>query len=289
MKLETRAYMKMFEVMPLKYKTMMVIGGIVSATLFLFSFFPQIMAPHDPLEFVAATKLAPSLEFPMGTDSLGRDVMSRCIFATRNTLSVSISAVLISLSIGSTLGALCGFFGSILDRLTSALMDILWSFPMFIIAMLVALTLGPSFTNTAIAISIIFIPSYFRVIRSITLSIKERGYIEAERVIGTSAQRILLRHIAPSFTSTLIALSLLNIAQAALATASLGFLGLGIPPPLPDWGSDLASGRIVVLSGCWWVIFFPGLMIFVTIFGLNLLSESLNYLLTKVRFYIRPS
>jgi peptide/nickel transport system permease protein len=271
---------KLFKVMPLRYKIMMVIGGVILGILFLFSAFPQI-APHDPIKPASSPKLPPSLEFPMGTDSLGRCVMSRCIYGTRNVLTISFLAVLISLLSGSMLGGICGYFGSILDRIVSAVMDTLWAFPMFIIAMIIALSLGPSFINTALAIACVFIPSYFRVVRSITVSIKVRGYIEMEKVIGSSTLRILFRHIAPSYIAQLMVLSLLNVASAALATASLGFLGLGIPPPLPDWGSDLSSGRVLVLSGCWWVIFFPGFMIFIAILGLNLFSEALKYLLSK--------
>lgn len=172
-----------------------------------------------------------------------------------------------------------GYFGGGLDRVVMIGMDAVYIFPSFVLAVLIAAVMGAGIGTSSLAVAIVMIPTFYRVIRSITLSIKESGFIEGERAIGASGRYIIVNHIAPFYLSSLFVLISLGAAQAILITSGLGFLGLGIPPPNPEWGTDLAAGRMFLMEGMWWLTLFPAIMIFLAVLGFNLLSEGLDAVL----------
>lgn len=259
------------------------IGTAIVSILLFFVFFSYVVAPYDPNEFVDDPLLPPSSTHLMGTDGLGRDVFSRTICGTSVSISISFLAMSISLTIGTALGSISGYLGGIVDRSVSFVMDSIWLFPAIIVAMLIVLVLGQGIVNTALAIAIVFVPRTYRIIRSQTLVIKERGFIEAQRVVGAKWPYIITHHIVPFYISSLSVLLSLGMADAVLSVSGLGFLGLGVPPPTPEWGTDLASGRQYMMSGQWWLSVFPGVMIFISVIGLNLFSEGLDGLFKSVR------
>jgi len=272
-------FMKLFSVAPKSAKIMVIIGAVIDVVLILFIIFGPFISPFDPLEMGEIILEPPSITHFMGTDSLGRDLFSRLIVGTKYSLGISLIAVGFSLIIGLILGSISGFFGGPIDRVLTLVMDSLYAFPSFIFVLIIAVVLGPGIFQTAFAISFGRIPWNFRMIRSLTLSVKERGFIEAERVIGASNWYIIKNHVAPYFISILFVTISLGMARGTLAVSGLGFLGLGIPPPAPEWGTELATGRMFLLSGSWWLVVFPGLFVLLAMLGFNLLSEGLDTML----------
>jgi len=212
----------------------------------------------------------------LGTDNLGRDLLSRLIVGARYSLGISLVAVGLSLVVGLLLGSASGFFGGNLDRILMLIMDALYIFPSFIYVLIMVVVMGPGIWQTAFALSIGRIPYNFRLIRSLTISVKERGFIEAQKVIGADNWHIIRHHIAPYYLSVLFVTVSLGMARGTLAIAGLGFLGLGVPPPTPEWGTDLASGRTYLLSGAWWLVIFPGFFVLIAMLGFNLFSEGID-------------
>ncbi len=217
--------------------------------------------------------------FWLGTDNLGRDILSRLIWGARAVLAVAILSALFSAAIGIPLGLLSGFFGGWMDRVLSLVMDSIYSFPGLILAIAVAAMLGTGVINIAIAISVVYIPTYFRMTRSQVLSIKEELYVEAARALGAKQREILGMYIFPNVVPTLVVVFSLNVADAILTEAGLAFLGLGLQPPTPDWGFDLNKGKAYLPRGYWWPITFPGLMITLVALGFSLLGEGLGEIL----------
>ena len=217
--------------------------------------------------------------FWLGTDNLGRDILSRLIWGARAVLAVAILSALFSALVGVPLGLLSGFFGGGFDRVLSLIMDSIYSFPGLILAIAVAAVLGTGVINIAIAIAVVYIPTYFRMTRSQVLSIKEELYVEAARALGARKREILGMYIFPNVVPTLVVVFSLNVADAILTEAGLAFLGLGLQPPTPDWGFDLNKGKAYLPRGYWWPITFPGLMITLVALGFSLLGEGLGELL----------
>ncbi|HEY57179.1 MAG TPA: ABC transporter permease subunit [Anaerolineae bacterium] len=217
--------------------------------------------------------------FWLGTDNLGRDILSRLIWGARAVLTVAILSALFSALVGVPLGLLSGFFGGRFDRVLSLIMDSIYSFPGLILAIAVAAVLGTGVINIAIAIAVVYIPTYFRMTRSQVLSIKEELYVEAARALGSRKREILGMYIFPNVVPTLVVVFSLNVADAILTEAGLAFLGLGLQPPTPDWGFDLNKGKAYLPRGYWWPITFPGLMITLVALGFSLLGEGLGELL----------
>ncbi len=217
--------------------------------------------------------------FLLGTDNLGRDILSRLIWGARAVLAVAILSALFSAAIGVPLGLLSGFFGGWFDRVLSLIMDSVYSFPGLILAIAVAAVLGTGVVNIAIAISVVYIPTYFRMTRSQVLSIKEELYVEAARALGARQREVLGMYIFPNVISTLVVVFSLNVADAILTEAGLAFLGLGLQPPTPDWGFDLNKGKAYLPRGYWWPITFPGMMITLVALGFSLLGEGLGEIL----------
>jgi len=272
-------FLKLFKIAKKSSKIMTVVGAVICIMLVIFVVFGSFVTPYDPLEMSDDTLQPPSSKHIMGTDLLGRDLFSRLIAGSRYSLGVSFVAVGLSLSIGLILGSMSGFFGGPLDRVLMLIMDSLYVFPGFIFVLVMAVVLGPGIWQTALAVSFGRIPSNFRMIRSITLSVKERGFIEAEKIMGASYKHIILYHISPFYLSILLVTVSLGLARGTLAISGLGFLGLGIPPPTPEWGTELAMGRAFLLRGCWWGVVFPGLFVMIAMLGFNLLGEGLNVII----------
>jgi peptide/nickel transport system permease protein len=206
--------------------------------------------------------------FVLGTDNYGRDVFSRIIHGARTVLGIAILAALMSAGVGIPLGLLSGFVGGSPDRVLSLVM-----------AIAMAALLGPGMLNIALAIAVIYVPVYFRLVRSKVLSIKEGLYVEAARSLGAAAVTILVLYVFPNVIPSIVVIFSVNVADSILTEAGLSFLGLGLPPPTPDWGFDLSAGKRFVPSGYWWIITFPGVMIALLTLGFSMLGEGLNEIL----------
>jgi peptide/nickel transport system permease protein len=217
--------------------------------------------------------------YALGTDNLGRDITSRLIWGARTVLSVAISSALLSSMIGIPLGLLSGFVGGKLDRSLSLVMDSIYSFPGLLLAVALAAMLGPSLLNVAIAISVVYVPTFYRVVRGQVLSVKQDLYVEAARSLGARRSSILRRYVFPNVIPSVVVVFSLNIADAILTAAGLTFIGLGLPPDVPDWGYDLSKGHQFLVSGSWWMITWPGLLIALVAAGFSLLGEGLSEIL----------
>jgi peptide/nickel transport system permease protein len=215
----------------------------------------------------------------LGTDNLGRDISSRLIWGGRTVLGVAITSALLSSVVGISLGLISGFVGGGLDRILSLIMDSIYSFPGLLLAIAMAAMLGPGLLNVAVAISVIYIPTFYRVVRGQVLSAKEELYIEAARSLGAKSVTILRRYIFPNVIASVVVVFSLNIADAILTAAGLSFIGLGLPPDVPDWGYDLSKGHQFLVAGRWWMITFPGILITLIAVGFSLLGEGLSEIL----------
>lgn len=215
----------------------------------------------------------------LGTDNLGRDIVSRLIWGARTVLGVAIASALLASVVGISLGLFSGFVSGFIDRVLSLTMDSIYSFPGLLLAIAMASMLGPGILNVAIAISVIYIPTFFRIVRGQVLSIKEELYVEAARSLGAKAWEILTRYIFPNVIPSVVVVFSLNIADAILTEAGLSFIGLGLPPDVPDWGYDLSKGHQFLVAGRWWMITFPGVLITLVAAGFSLLGEGLSEIL----------
>ncbi len=257
---------------------------VAGAAVILFSIymaaFPATLSRYDPLDQEAGPQMAPpSRAHPMGTDNLSRDVLARMIHGSRTILGVAFAAAILSSLIGIPLGLLSGFAGGALDRLLSLIMDSIYSFPGLILAIAFAAMLGPGVVNITLSVAVIYIPTYFRLVRGQTLSIKQELYVEAARAIGAPRRTILARYIFPNVIATVVVVFSLNIADAIMTEAALSYIGLGLPAGIPDWGMDLSMGKKFLPSGVWWMITFPGAMISLLALGFTMLGEGLSEIL----------
>jgi peptide/nickel transport system permease protein len=213
--------------------------------------------------------------FILGTNDIGQDIFSRMLWGTRIALIIGFSSSLLSLFLGVPLGLLAGFMGGAFDRLSSLVMDSLYAFPGLILAIAITAVLGPSMLNIIIAIAVLYIPTYYRIVRGQTLTVKEEVYIEAARSIGARRWDILWRYIFPNVIPSVAIIFSVNVADAILTGAGLSFLGLGLPPTMADWGIDLARGQRFIQSA-WWMITFPGLAILLVVLSFTLMGEGLT-------------
>lgn len=258
-----------------KSKSALVGSGIVLFFVLLAVLGP-LFAPQGINDQNLSMRLQPpSAEFWFGTDDLGRDIFSRILHGARISLTVGLSAVLISAIAGSFLGIIAGYYGRWVDTIISRLFDIMLAFPSILLAIAIVSILGPSLRNALIAIAVINIPNFGRLIRSRVLSIKEEEYIHAARAIGMKNSRILWKHILPNSMTPVIVQGTLAIATAIIEAAALGFLGLGAEAPQPEWGKMLADARMFLLNAPWAMIF-PGLAIMLTVIGFNLMGDGLR-------------
>jgi peptide/nickel transport system permease protein len=246
-------------------------------TLFFFiCIFGTVIAPYDPLVPAIEDKLVgPSSAHLLGTDELGRDVLSRIMAGARISLGIATLILAIAIPAGTLMGVLAGYFGGLIDELLMRVTDIFLAFPAIILAMAIAAALGPNLRNTVIALTLVYWPWYARLIRGQVLQIKERDYVEAGRAIGVPAPRLIMRHILPNAVAPIIIQATIDIGFAVLATAGLSFIGLGAQPPSPEWGAMISTSR-TFFREAWWYFMFPGIALTLTVIGFNLLGDGLR-------------
>jgi peptide/nickel transport system permease protein len=258
----------------------LVAGAIIILSIILMAIFAESIAPFSPYDQDTGPQLAPPGKIHlMGTDNLQRDVWSRMVHGSRTILGVAVLAAIISSVIGITSGLISGFSGGYFDRVLSLTMDSVYAFPGLILAIAFAAMLGPGIINITLAVAVIYIPTFFRLVRGQTLQIKEELYVEAAQAIGASRLTILWKYIFPNVLATAVVVFTLNVADAIMIEAALTYLGLGLPPSIVDWGMDLSMGKKFLPSGLWWMITFPGAMISILAVGFTRLGEGLAEIL----------
>lgn len=258
------------------------VGLIVVALLVFVAVFADVVAPHSPIEQFRDHVLVPpawqqggTWLFPLGTDDIGRDILSRLIHGARLSLFIGLLTVTLSLVVGVSLGLFAGYYGGTVDALVMRFMDILLALPALLLAIVVAAILGPGLVNVAFAVSVVIVPHYARLTRAAVLAEKNREYVTAARVAGAGNLRLMVVTILPNCLAPLIVQATLGFSTAILDAAALGFLGLGAQPPTPEWGTMLSSS-LQFLQRAWWVVTFPGVAILVTVLAFNLLGDGLR-------------
>jgi peptide/nickel transport system permease protein len=253
-----------------------IFGSIVVSIVVICALFSPILAPYPPNKIDSINMLMPpSATHPMGTDDIGRDILSRIIFGARISMIVGVISIGIAMLLGVPLGLISGFYGGRADSIIMRVMDVLLSFPALVLALFIMAVLGPSAVNAMIAIGIVYTPNFARLTRANVLSIREMTFVEAARSIGFSQWHIMFREILPNALAPLIVQASLGVAYAILMEAALGFLGLGVQPPTASWGSMLSEGRVLLKIAPWYSTF-PGLAIFFTVLALNLFGDGLR-------------
>ena len=249
---------------------------VIVILLILMAVFAESIAPYDYAEQNPAAKFEyPSAQHLLGTDNYGRDLLSRLIVGGRISLLVSVLSVVFALIVGGFIGAISGYFSGTVDGVIMRIMDIVMAIPQFLLAVAVSVALGSGIVNTAIAIAIGSVPSYARLMRASVMSIKEQEFTEAARALGNSNMQILFKHIIPNTLSPIIVETTLHIGANILAISGLSFVGLGVQPPTPEWGSIMAAGRQYIRD-FWPLVTFPGVFIMLTMFGFNILGDGLR-------------
>jgi peptide/nickel transport system permease protein len=259
-----------------------VAGMIVIAIFVLTALLAPLLSPHDPIDAALYEQLKPpiwseagSTKNLLGTDDLGRDILSRLIYGARVSLLVAVVTVGIGVLFGSLLGAISGYYKGFVDNLIMRFMDILLAFPHILLAIVIMAYMGPGLRNAMIAIGIIYIPRFARIVRASVLEEYEKDYVIASKAIGAKDWRIIFVAILPNCLAPLIVQTSLGFASAILDAAALGFLGLGAQPPTPEWGAMIAMGRSHILRA-WWVMTFPGIVILLAVLGFNLFGDGLR-------------
>lgn len=252
------------------------LGGLICLLALIAAIFAPLFAPDDPNRTDIMNSLQPpGLHHWLGTDDLGRDILSRVIFGARVSLLVGLISVGAALLLGSTIGVLAGYFGGWLDNAAMRVMDAILSFPALVLALAIAAVLGPGLAAPMIAIAVVYVPNFARLTRGQVLSVREMEFVLAARTMGGGHGRLMARHVLPNITAPLIVQTSLSVAFAILAEASLSFLGLGISPPAPSWGRMVSEGR-QYLQDAPWLVFGPGAAIFILVMGLNFLGDALR-------------
>jgi peptide/nickel transport system permease protein len=251
------------------------IGAVIVLALIVTAMFAPQLAPHGAKDATFAPYVPPSGEFPMGTDQLGRDILSRVIWGARLSLYVGLVSVAFGITLGTLWGVVTAYFGGPADGMSQRLVDVLMALPPIILALSLMAALGQSVNNVIVSLTILLVPTAARTVRSVALSIRESPYVEAARAAGCSHWRIIFLHVLPNTFATYIVLFTVNIAYAIVVEAALSFLGLGAPPDEPSWGGMLTAGT-QALETAPWLIFFPGTAISLTVFGLNLLGDAIR-------------
>ena len=259
--------------------TLAAIGGFVGLCIIVVALAAPLLAPRDPLkaDFRRMTK-PPDAQSLLGTDQVGRDTLSRVIYGARTSLFVAFSAVILGTTVGSLWGVACGYLRGRFDLYSQRIMEIMQAFPDLILAMAISMAIGTGLQAVIFAIAITRIPFGGRVIRSVAMSVREMPYVEAGRANGGSAARIMALHVLPQCVAPYLVLATTHLGVAIVIEAALGFLGVGVPPPTPTWGNMLADS-ITALVPPWWLAFFPGLAITVTVLAFNLLGDGIRDIL----------
>ena len=252
------------------------VGLTILVLLILVSLLAPFLTPYDPDQQALSEALrGPSASHPFGTDHLGRDILSRVILGASVSLKVGFLSVGLALVVGTLIGLLAGFYGGWGDDVLMRIMDMLFAFPAVLLAIAILAIRGPGTSNTIIAIAIVYVPIFARVTRASVLGVREEVYVRASRSVGASDLRLLTRHVLPNAAPPIIVQTSISLAFAVLAEAALSFLGLGTQPPNPSWGLMLAEGRGYI-DLAWWLAFFPGMAIVVTVLCFNLLGDGLR-------------
>lgn len=267
------------------------VGFLLLAVLVAVAILAPVLGLASPIRGNLTARLAPPTwtsllspgAHPLGTDEVGRDILSRIVHGSRLTLMIAATAVILGGIVGTLLGIVSGYYRGIVDRILMRLVDIQLALPLMLLALLVVAALGPSFNNLVIVLALASWIRYARIIRGQVLALREREFIQSAHAIGASTARIMLRHILPNVLTPALVVATLELARIIIMDAALSFLGLGIQPPNPSWGRMLADGR-VYMSTAWWIVTFPGLTILVTVLSVNLLGDWLrDYFDPKLR------
>lgn len=255
------------------------IGTVIVSVLAIMTVVSPWISPHNPIAINVGPILSPpSSQFPLGTNHLGQDMLSRVYSGGAIMFQVAILSMVVCLIIGVPIGLFASFVGGYTDKIASLVMDSIYAFPGLVLAIAVAAMLGPGVINMALSIAVVYVPSYFRMIRSQVLTIKELPYVEAASMMGAKRKTTLLRYVLPNVVPSIVAVATINFADAILTAAGLTFVGLGLAVSTPDWGWDLTYGRRLLTSGAWWVITFPGIMVVLLALGFTLIGEGLSEL-----------
>lgn len=271
-----------------RYNKSAVFGLILVLILIFCAIFAGVLAPNDPAP--SPPELSKSLKpgfwseegiknMPLGSDALGRCILSRILYGARVSLRVGFVAIAIALLLGITFGVIAGYYGGWIDAAIMRFVDIMFAFPALLLAIVIVAVIGQGLNKAMIAIGIVYTPQMARIIRSSVLYIKEMEYIEVQRAIGSSNSRIIFHHVLPNSVAPVIVYGTLMLATAILDCAALGFLGLGAQPPTPEWGTMLSQSYSYIMSGAWWAATFPGVAILLSVLGLNLLGDGLRDIL----------
>ena len=259
-----------------------VIGLVFFSFLILVAIFAPLIAPHDPTQQYRDAVLVPPVwqeggraEFLLGTDAVGRDMLSRLIYGTQFSLFVGVIVTTLSLVVGVVFGVIAGYFRGWVDTAIMRVMDIILAFPSLLLALVLVAILGPGLVNAMIAISLVYQPHFVRLARAAVMSEKSRDYVVAAKVAGASHTRLMFKTILPNCMAPLIVQATLSFSSAILDAAALGFLGMGAQPPTPEWGTMLAEAREFIQSK-WWVVTLPGIAILVTVLAINLMGDGLR-------------
>ncbi|MBN9062007.1 MAG: dipeptide ABC transporter permease DppC [Rhizobiales bacterium 65-9] len=259
-----------------------VAGLVVIALVFLLALFADFIAPHSPYVTNNAVFLKPpfwqdggSLSYPLGTDAIGRDILSRLLYGARLSLMIGVAVVALSIVVGVILGLIAGFFRGATEIVIMRAMDIVLTLPSLLLAIVIVAILGPGLMNAMLAVAIVVLPHYVRITRAAVIAETSKDYVTAARVTGAGTLRLMFKEVLPNCAAPLIVQATLGVSTAILDAAALGFLGLGAQPPAPEWGTMLADAREFVLRA-WWVVTFPGVAILVTVLAFNLLGDGLR-------------
>ena len=256
------------------------VGAVLMAMFVATAVFADQISAFDPFTTNARVSLAPpGGEHVLGADFMGRDVFARIVYGARISLAVGVGATALGCIIGVLIGLMSGFFGGWFDLIVQRLMDIMQSLPLLVMALVMAASLGPSLTNTIIAIAIPLVPNVARIIRSNTLSLREMPFVEAARAIGMSETRIAIVHVLPNTLAPLIVLATAQLGSAILVESALAFLGLGVPEPHPSWGRMLSESAAEYVRTAPWLVIFPGVAISAVVFGTNLFGDAMRDIL----------
>jgi len=255
------------------------IGAAIVAVMAVMTVVAPWISPYNPIAINVGPLLSPpSSGFPLGTNHLGQDMLSRVYSGGAIMFQVAVLSVIVCLAVGVPIGLFASYVGGYTDKAASLVMDSIYAFPGLVLAIAIAAMLGPGVVNMAFSIAVVYVPSYFRIIRSQVLTIKELPYVEAAQMMGAKSRNTLFSYILPNVIPSIVAIATINFADAILTAAGLTFVGLGLPVSTPDWGWDLTYGRRLLPSGAWWVIAFPGLMVVLLALGFTLMGEGLSEL-----------
>ena len=251
------------------------VGAIILAVFVLAAIFGPLIAPYDPNAMDYDFLAPPSWQHPLGTDDLGRDLLSRIMVGAQISLFVGVSTVAIALVAGVALGVLAGYLGGWVDHIIMRYIDLQWAFPNFIIAVYLVAVFGTGLSNVIVAISLAFVDDFARIARGMVLSVKQEQYVDAARTVGTSDFRIMWRHILPNAMAPIIVQATVSVSYAILGEAGLSFLGLGVQSSTPTWGLILADARSFI-TRAWWLGIFPGVAIMLTVLSINFIGDALR-------------